>query len=103
VAEEGVPKAGARAGALDQPGDVGDRRAPLVLVAEIHDPEVRLERRERVVRDLPGGRGQRGEERRLARVGQPHQPDVGDETELEPEPLLLARLALLGVLGGLVG
>ena len=52
VAQERVAEAGAAAGALDQPGHVGDRRPPLVLVAEVHDAEVRLERRERVVGDL---------------------------------------------------
>ena len=35
--------------------------------------------------------------------GSPTKPDVGDQAELEPEPLLLARLALLGVLRRLVG
>ncbi len=86
-----------------RPGHVGDRRPPLVLVAEVHDAEVRLEGRERVVGDLGRGRGERGEERRLAGVRQADEADVGDEPELEAEPALLARLALLGVLGGLVG
>ncbi len=39
----------APAGALDQPGHVRDRRPPLVLVTEVHDPEVRLQGRERIV------------------------------------------------------
>ena len=103
VAQERVTEPGAAAGALDEARDVGDRRAALVLVAEVHDPEVRLERRERVVGDLGRRRGHGGEDRRLARVRQPDQPDVGDQPELEAEPALGARLALLGVLGGLVG
>ena len=76
---------------------------PFVLVAEVHDAEVRLERRERVVGDLGGRRGQGGEQRGLAGIRQPDQPDVGDEAQLQAEPVLLARLALLGVLGRLVG
>ncbi len=103
VAQEGVAEAGPVAGALDEPGHVGDRRPALVLVAEVHDAEVRLERRERVVGDLRRGRGQGREERRLAGVRQPDEADVGDEPQLEAEPALLAGLALLGVLGGLVG
>ena len=86
VAQERVAESGAAAGALDQAGDVGDRRPPLVLVAEVHDAEVRLERRERVVGDLGRRRGDRREDRRLARVRQPDQPDVGDQPQLEAEP-----------------
>ena len=103
VAQERVPEPGARAGALDQPGHVGDGRPPLVVLAEVHDPEVRLERRERVVGDLGRGRGDRREDRGLAGVRQPDQADVGDQPQLEPEPALGAGLALLGVLGRLVG
>ena len=61
------------------------------LVAEVHDAEVRLERRERVVGDLRRRGGDRGEQRRLAGVRQPDQADVGDQPELEPDPALLAR------------
>ena len=66
-------------------------------------PEVRLERGERVVGDLGRRRGQRGEQRGLAGVGQADQPDVGDQPQLEAQLALLAGLALLGVAGGLVG
>jgi hypothetical protein len=45
VAEEGVAQARALAGALDQPRHVRDRRPARVVVAELHDPQVRLERR----------------------------------------------------------
>ena len=52
VAQEGVAESGPAARALDEPGHVGDRRSPFVVVAEVHDPEVRLERGERIVGDL---------------------------------------------------
>src|SRR6185436_7643466 len=58
VPQERVAQARPGAGALDQPGDVGYRGAPLVLVAEVHDPEVGLERRERVIGDLRGRGGE---------------------------------------------
>ena len=98
-----MAETGAAAGALDETGHVGDRRPALVLVAEVHDAEVRLERRERVVGDLGPRRGERREQRRLAGVRQPDEADVGDEPELQPQPVLLARLALLGVARRLVG
>ena len=85
-----------------RPGHVGDRRQAPVLDAEVHHAEVRLEGRERVGRDLRRRVGQRREERGLAGVREPDEPHVGDQPELEPEPLLLARLAALRVLGRLV-
>ena len=103
VAEERVPEAGAAARALDQTGHVGDGRSALVVVAELHDAEVRLERRERVVGDLGRGRREGGKDRGLPGVREPDQADVGDQPELQPQPLLLAGLALLGVLRSLVG
>ena len=72
-------------------------------IPEVHDPEVGLERRERVVGDLGLGGREGGEQRRLAGVREPDEADIGDETELQAEPALLARLALLGVLRRLVG
>ena len=99
VAQEGVPEAGPAAGALDEAWDVGDRRPAVIVVAQVQDPEVRLEGRERVVGDLGRGRGDGAEDRGLAGVRQPDETDVGDEPELEAEPALGAGLALLRVLG----
>ena len=103
VAQEGMTETGAAAGALDEAGHVGDGRAALVALGELHDAEVGFERRERVVGDLGRRGGDRGEDRRLAGVRQPDEADVGDEPELEADPRLGAGLALLGVLGCLVG
>ncbi len=63
VAEEGVAQARPGRGAFDESRHVGDRGAAILVVAEVHDPEVRLERGERVRRDLRVGRRQGGEER----------------------------------------
>src|SRR6185437_6703887 len=77
----------ALAGALDEAGQIGEDE---LLVAEIHDAELRLQRREGVVRDLrPRPRG-RGEKRRLAGVGQADETGVGDQLEAQPDPALLA-------------
>ncbi len=98
VAQEGVPEAGAGRRTLDEPGDVGDRGAAVLRVPEVHHPEVRLQRGERVRRDLRPRRGQRCQEGRLPGVRQPDEADVGDQPQLQAQPALLARLALLGVL-----
>ncbi len=105
VAQEGVPQTGPGAGALDEPGQVSQGRAALVVGVDgrkVEDAEVRLERRERVVGDLGVGCRQGRQEGRLAGVGQAHEADVGDEPQLQAQPSLLARLSLLGVLGRLV-
>ena len=47
-------------------------------------------------------RGERRQQRGLAGVGQPDQPDVRDQPQLEPDRPLLARLPLLRVLGRLM-
>ena len=74
-----------------RPGHVGDRGTAILVVAEVHHPQVRLERGERVRRDLRAGRRQGREQRRLAGVRQPDEPDVGDEPQLQAQPALLAR------------
>ncbi len=79
--------------ALDQAGHVGEHE---LVVAPPHDAEVRLERRERVVGDLGLGRADRGDQRGLARVREADERGVGEQLQLEPQPPLLAVLALLG-------
>src|SRR3989442_6133252 len=102
MAQERVPEAGAAARPFDEAGDVGNRGSTLI-VAEVHDAEIGLDRSERVISDLRAGGCQRREQGRFAGVRQADKADVGDEPELEAEPMLVAGLALLGVLGGLVG
>ncbi len=94
VAEELVPEPAPLAGPLDEAGEVGDDE--LGLVVEPHHAEVRLERRERVVGDLRLGGGDGGDERGLPDAREPHEGHVGHQLELEPQPVLLADLALLG-------
>ena len=54
--------------------DRGHLLHPLVL--DRHDGDVGLDRRERVVRRLGAGLAERVEQRGLARVGHPHEPDL---------------------------
>ena len=82
MAEELEAEALALARALDESGHVGDRVAD---VAGLDDPEVRVQRRERVVGDLrPSGRD-RGDETGLARRGVADQGDIGDDLQLEED------------------
>ena len=67
VREEVVAEAGAVAGALDQPRDVGDDELAIV---GLERAEHRLERRERVGGDLRLRARHAREQRRLAGVGQ---------------------------------
>ncbi len=63
--------------------------------AALERPEHRLERRERVVGDLRRGARHPRQQRRLAGVGQPHEPDVGQQLEPQvdraPRPAARAR------------
>ena len=79
--------------ALDETGDVGEHE---LVVAEAHDTEVRLERRERVVGDLRLRRAHRRDQRGLPGVREADERGVGEQLHLEAEPALLAVLALLG-------
>jgi hypothetical protein len=64
---------------------------------EVEDAQIGGQSREGIGGDLGIGRGQGGEQGRLAGVWQPDQPDIGDEAELEPQLAIFARFALLGV------
>ena len=88
VTQERVAQPGARRGALDEPGQVGEGDAPMVGRVEgleVEHAEVGLERREGVGRDARRGGGERREERALAGVGQADEADVGDEPQLQDQ------------------
>ena len=93
VGEELVAQPGALGGALDQPGDVGDDG---LAVLAFDRPQHRRERRERVVGDLRRRPRQPPQQRGLAGVRQPDQPDVGEQLQPQLDPV---RLALGPVLG----
>ena len=56
-----------------------------------------MQRRERIVGDLRLGGADRGQEGRLAGIGQPDDAGIGDQLEAQPDGALLARLARIGV------
>ena len=65
--------------------------------------EVRVLGRERIIGDLRRGPRQPAEQRRLARIRQADQADVGDHLQFEDDPAFLARLAGLAFAGRAVG
>ena len=90
MAEEAVADAGALGRALDQAGNVGEHEVDALVT---DDAELGMKRRERIVADLGLGVGDGVEEGRLAGIGQPDQPGVGDQLEAKPHPQLRARPA----------
>ncbi len=62
-----------------------------------------MQRGEGIVGDLRLGGGDRGEEGRLAGIGQADQPGIGDQLQPQPDPALLACLAGIGAARRAVG
>jgi hypothetical protein len=93
VGQEVVPEARALRGALDDPRDVGEDE---LAVGALERPEDGLQRREGVVGHLRHRAGHDGDQRGLARVGQPDEPHVGQELEPQVQPLLVAGEPALG-------
>ena len=100
MAQEAGSETAALVGALDDARNVGhDER---LVIADLDNAEVRLQRREGVVGDLGlRGRNHR-QQRRLARIGKTHQPHVGQHLQFENERTLLAVLTRLGIARRLV-
>jgi len=88
-------------GALDQAWQV--REHERAAVPDLGQAEVRGEGGERVGSDLHLPPGHPREERRFPHVGEPDDPDVGQDAELEPDPPLLSLLPELADPRGLAG
>ena len=100
MAEEAVADADALVRALDQAGNVGQHELARV---DADDAEIGVQGGEGIVGDLGLGRRHRREEGRLAGIGQPDQPGVGDQLEPQPDGHLLAGQAGVGASRRLVG
>ena len=74
-----------------------------LATVDSHDAEARMKRRERIVGDLRLGGGDRGEERRLAGVGQADEPGVRDQLEAQDQRALDSRLAWIGAARRAIG
>src|SRR5439155_15454106 len=78
----------------DQSRDVGEHELAALVVFE--RPERGLDRREGIVADLWTRPREAAKQRRLARVGSPDDPEVGEQLQPELERRLLARKPELG-------
>ena len=101
VAQEFVAEADALVRALDQAGNIGHGDAGEIGIFDHADH--RLQRGERIGRDLRVRVGKAREQRRFARVRIADQPGVGDRFQLELELAALALLAVLVAARRLVG
>ena len=81
-------------GPFDEPRYVGNSEGGVVVDAD--HSEVGLECGEGVVGDSGACGGDHADQGALADIREPDQSDIGHEANLEPEPSLLAMLALLG-------
>jgi hypothetical protein len=100
MAEEAVADTGALGGALDQAGNV--RQHELALLVPDH-AELRHQRGEGIIADFRASVGNLVDEGRFARIGQPDQPDVGEQLEAQPDRDFLRRDARLVLAGRAVG
>jgi len=94
VSEKVETKTRTSRGASDEPRDVSHRHA--LIQGEIKDPQIGDESGERIIGDLRLRRSQGPQKGGLTGIGNPHQPDVGQELQLQEERSLLARPSLLG-------
>ena len=91
-----VTQALALGSALDQAGNIGNRKAQIPVT---HHSQIGRERRKRVISNL-GARGRHaGDERALAHRRHAHKRGVGHELHLELDPERLGWLAQLGERG----
>ena len=95
-----MPSPAPLVGALDQARYVGEHE---VGVTSTDDPKVRMQGREGIVGDLRFGRRDRGEERRLAGVGQADEAGIGDQLHAQPDRQFLGGQARIGPARRLVG
>jgi hypothetical protein len=80
--------------AFNQARDVGEHE--FLCDREPHHTQLRVQRGERVVRDLRPRRRHRGKERGFAGIRQPYQPRIGDQLQPQPDRALLAGPAFVG-------
>ena len=105
VLEEANAEADALARAGDQAGDVSDderRPAGVAAAADGDDAQGRDQGGERVVGHARPRRGDRGDERALADVGEAEEADVGHDLQLQLDLADLARVAFFGAARGSV-
>src|ERR1041384_2801633 len=87
--------------AFDQSRYVGDDEG--TKVAEINHTQMRLQSRERIIRDLRARCRHGRNERRLARVRKTHQTNISEQLQLELQVQLLSLASGLAIARSTVG
>ena len=77
VAQKTIAQSVAFVRAFDQSGDIGNNKS--AKVAHVHNPQIRLKRREGIVSDFRTRRGDPGDERRFTRVRKANQANVREQ------------------------
>jgi hypothetical protein len=75
---------------LDQTGNIGQHKR---TITGLHNTQIRLQRGERIICDFRLRGGETRDQRRFSRIGEPDQPDVGQQLKLEAQPQHLTGLA----------
>ena len=91
VAEELMAEPVTNVCPFDETGYIRDHEA--AIIAQAHYPEVRGQRRKRIVRNLGVGGGDTRDERGLSDVRKPNQADVGKQLQLQVELPHFTRLS----------
>ena len=99
VPEKLMPQTDVLVGAFDQPRNITDGQPPVIRVLE--NPDLRMQRRERVWGDFRPGFRNRGEKRGLARVRIADQADFRDDAQFEEVISFLSRFPRLSEARGL--
>src|SRR5215216_3477301 len=88
-------------GSFDQSRYVGNNEG--TKVSEIHDTQIRFQRRERIVSDLRARSRHSRDKRRLARVWKTHQTNIREQLQLELQVQLLSLASGLMVARSTIG
>ena len=101
MAQELMSQTHALGRALDKSRDIRDDKAASAL--QIHDAQVRRQRREMIIGNLGLGVRHPGKQGGFSHVREAHQSHVRDDLQLQQHLQLLSRLTRLGVFGHLHG
>jgi hypothetical protein len=93
MAEKLNAQAVAEMRAFNQSWNIGNHEA--AEIRQLHDPEIRFQRSERVIGNLRTRCGDARDKRRLTGVREPDEPDICEQLQLEPQPPFLSRAARL--------
>ena len=78
--------------AFDDSRNIGHHKA--AMIRQLHDAEIRLQRRKRIIGNLRPRRRNARNQRRFARIRITHQPDIRQQLQFQLQLFEFARLAV---------